>query len=380
MRHNQFSQARLGTFCVFLVHGLVISTWASRIPAIQQKLGLQAGTFGLILLAGAIGTLLAMPVSGWLLRRWGSKPVVYLFSLLFCGLLPLLAFSASPFWLAVSLGLFGFSAGAMDVSMNAQAVHIEKAYEKPIMVTFHALFSLGGMLGAVLGGFIAALKVTPFFHFMATGLVYALIITVADRLLVDDHVPDTEKSALFSAFSLPLAGLCLIGFCCFLSEGAILDWSEVFLFKNLHSGETLAPLGYGLFSIAMALGRLVGDGLTQRFGASRLVSIGSLIAAAGMTLALFGNQLWFSIVGFTIVGIGFSTIVPLVFSRAGMNGANSNASLTTVTMFSYTAFLLGPPLIGFMAQGFGLQFALSLIIALALVSAGVGRLCFTGDS
>lgn len=369
-------RARLAILCLFLIHGLIVSTWASRLPVIQHQLGVSSGQLGLLLLSGAIGSILAMPLSGKIMGRFGSKLVGVLSSFAFCLVLPFLALSSSPVWLAVTLFFYGLTAGVMDVSMNAQAVHLEKIYQKSMMVAFHAFFSIGGLLGSVGGSLVAAQGVLPAQHFGWAAVVYALAIGGAAFFLVSDKPEEPQKGPLFSPFSWPLFGLCVIGFCCFLSEGAIIDWSGIYLYRILQSTESVAALGYAFFSVTMIAGRLIGDALTERFGADRMVLLGCLLAAAGMAIVLSSSVTTFALAGLTLVGAGFSVIVPLVFSASGRIEGNRHTNLTTITLFSYSAFLLGPPLIGFLAEVFNLRLALSLIVVLALLSALFAKVAF----
>jgi len=370
-------RARLAILGLFLIHGLVVATWASRLPVIQSRLGISAGQLGVLLLASAIGAILAMPVTGKLMAQLGSKRVVIVSSFAFCLVLPGLALAPNSLWMAVALFLYGFTAGVMDVSMNAQAVFLEKQYQKSIMIAFHAFFSIGGLLGSVLGSFSAAQRIAPSQHFIGAAIAYAVVVAVASCFLIADRpAGESKKGPLFATFSWPLFGLCMIGFCCFLSEGAIIDWSGIYLYRVLHSGESMAALGFAFFSIAMTFGRLVGDALADRFGAALLVLLGCLFAGGGMTFVLLSPSVLFALAGFTLVGIGFSVIVPLVFSASGRIGGNSYANLTTITLFSYCAFLLGPPLIGLLADLLGLRLALALIVVLTLVGALFSKVAF----
>ncbi len=371
-----FLKARLAILCLFLVHGLIISTWASRLPVIQSQLGISTGTLGLLLLSSAIGALLSMPLTGRIMARRGSRNVGTLASLFFCAALPCLAWVNSIPLLVLVLFVYGFSAGAMDVAMNAQAVYLEKTYQRSIMVTFHAFFSLGGMLGALIGSFIASQKMLPLPHFLWAAGVFMILIGTASRYLLADAPVVHEKGPMLAKFSWPLAGLCVVGFCCFLSEGVIIDWSGIYLYRVFHSVEAIAALAYASFSVAMTFGRFVGDTLAERFPPATLVMIGCGFAIAGMLLVLLGPVVLYSLAGFALVGLGFSVIVPLVFSASGKIPGNSNTNLTTITLFSYAAFLLGPPLIGLMAQAFDLKIALAFVLVLTCIAASFARIAF----
>jgi MFS family permease len=377
-----FFKARLALLGTFLVHGLIVSTWASRLPVIQAHHGITSGLLGLVLLCSAFGAVSAIAVTGKIMSQFGSRMVCIVSSLLFCLVLPFLAFSPSPLWLGVTLFFYGFIAGTMDIAMNAQAVYLEKCYNRSIMVAFHALFSLGGMMGAVIGSFVASRGIPALEHFTGAAFAFAVMTGIAARFIPCDAPCQTEidkdlaKKRIFAPFSWPLAALCIIGFCCFLSEGAIIDWSGIYLFRGLHADESIAALGYAFFSIAMTGGRLAGDSVTDRYGASNIVLIACLCAALGMGLVLLSPGISLALAGFTITGVGLSVIVPLVFGSAGFIGGNATANLTTITLFCYSAFLLGPPAIGVLADHVGLRLALALIVVLALISAFFSRTAF----
>lgn len=388
MLPTPLTRARIATSLIFLVHGVIIATWASRIPYIQASLGLSAGQFGLTLLGSAVGAIVAMPLASRWLSRFGSRPVVIWATLALCLTLPGLALAPSALWLVSTLFLFGLCAGAMDVAMNAHAVTLETAVGHSVMIGFHALFSLGGMAGSLLGGLFAGRNLLPSVHYLVMALIMiGVTLAVVGWLLPadSDRTPTRPAGAASPAFwvvaqpSWPLAGLCLIGFCSFLSEGAIIDWSGLYLVQVLGSSQAMAPLGYGLFSLTMAGGRLMGDAVADRMGAERLALVSALIAAAGVGLAVVAQTPALALTGFMVCGLGFAAIVPLVFSGAGRlpaPGRNTSTNLATVTLFSYGAFLLGPTVIGTLSEALGLRVALGLLVGLCLLAAVFAPVAF----
>ena len=361
--------ARVAVLGVFALNGFALANWFVRIPAIQDELGLGEGLLGLALLAAAVGALVSMPLTGALVSRLGSRRVVGVtaLSLSFSVVLPALAPGLISLMLAVAV--IGASNGALDVSMNSQAVAVEKRYERPIMSSFHAAFSFGGLAGAVLGGLVASAEIEPLPHFSVVAILCALVAVLAYRRLLPDSADAAEDGA--PAFARPtraLLGLGVISFCVLLGEGAMGDWSAVYLDNALQTGPGFAAAGFAAFSLTMALGRLFGDGLIARFGPARMVRTCGAIAAIGLGVALAVAQPVVALVGFACAGVGFSIVFPAALSAAGRTeGMAPGPALAAVSTAGYTGFLLGPPAIGFAAEAFGLGAALYIVVALSAV-------------
>jgi MFS family permease len=352
----------------FFICGFVLAAWVSRIPAIKQSLGLNTGELGLVLLGAPVGLVLAMPLTGWLIAHWGSRPVVVLAALSNCLSLPLLALAPSGWTLALALFVFGFTNAAMDISMNAQAVEAERRYARPIMSSFHALFSLGGLIGAALGGAAAAagMEPLPFFTWMAVAS--ALLMLWAIRYLLE--VPPAPSGPRFVWPRGVLLGLGLIVFCTGLGEGAVADWSAVFMKQVIGSSEAVAALAFSAFSVAMVVGRLTGDALTHRFGPVALARAGGLLAATGFVVALLAARPEVAMLGFVMIGLGYCTLFPLAFSAAGrVPGVQPGVALASVATLGYLGFLAGPPVIGLIAHATSLRVSFALVAGLAVVIA-----------
>lgn len=371
------SAARWAVSELFLMNGALFGTWVSRIPAIQTERGLSHGRLGLALLALALGALVSMPMAGRLSSRIGSDRVCRTNAIIFCLTLPLLALTPGFVVLALGLFAFGLTHGALDVSMNAQAVAVERAYGRPIMSSFHALFSLGGLLGAALGGVAASFGVAPLWHFAAMSLALLAVTAVwALPFLLSDRHEETETETTTARVRPSPArprGLVIIGvvaFCVMMGEGAMADWTGVFLRRELHSSEGLAAAAYAAFSIAMAATRFVGDGLIARIGAVGLARASGILAAGGLALALLSASPVLALVGFGLVGLGFATVVPMAFSAAGqMPGVPASVAIAVASTIGYFGFLVGPPLIGFIAEFLGLRSALTVILVTSLLIA-----------
>lgn len=359
--------ARLAVIGVFFLNGFVFANWVVRIPAVQQKLDLGEGLLGLALLGIAVGALVSMPLAGALSSRYGSRHVVGATALIFFLALMLLALAPNLLLLTLVLFLFGASGGALDVVMNAHAVQVEKEYGRPIMASFHAAFSFGGLGGAVIGGLVASVGVEPLVHFSLVSGLSAFAALTAYRALLPANTDAGEAGA--PAFARPtraLLALGVISFCVLLGEGAMADWSAVYLNNTLETGPGYAAAGYAAFSLAMAFGRLFGDRVILRIGPTRIVRLCAAVAAIGLGVALAVGQQYVALVGFACAGLGFSIIFPAALSAAGRTeGMAAGPALAAVSTAGYTGFLAGPPAIGFVAELAGLGGALYIVVTLS---------------
>lgn len=360
--------ARLAVAVIFLVNGTVLANWVSRIPAIQQALSLSEGMLGLALLGAAVGALVSMPTAGWLITHIGSRRVTVVSGLCYCAVLPALALAPNLPLFVLALVMFGACNGAMDISMNAQAAAVEARYERPIMSSFHGLFSVGGMVGALIGGAAASQGIGPRPHLLAVSLPLAVVILVALRSLLPSNVDARSSGPAFVRPSRALVGLGLLTFCVMLGEGAMADWSAVYLDGTLGTGEAFAALGFGAFAIAMAAGRLSGDWLSARFGAVPVLRAGGIIATFGLAAALFIGTPFAALFGFACAGAGFSVGVPLALSAAGRYpGLAPGPAIAAVATVGYFGFLVGPPVIGFIAEVSSLRVGLAVVVILSAV-------------
>jgi MFS family permease len=365
-------RARLGTSLLFFLHGLIVATWLSRIPAFQGRLRLNPGELGLALLGTACGALVSMPITGALVSRLGSRAIATTSSVLMAASLLLLPLTPNRWWLTAALVVFGICSGAMNVSMNAQAVFLEQRGGRAIMSSFHALFSLGAMAGAALGGFAAAQGMTPWRHFAIGAAIYIMAALVSGPMLFGSDRGQPGQPA-FARITRPLAGLGCLAFCILLNEGAMADWSSVYMRRSLLTSEATAATGYAAFSFAMAAGRLAGDWMTEHFGRVSIVRFGASLAACGLFLGLIFPSVGATLAAFIAVGAGFSAIVPLAFGAAGRNGASPGAGLAAVNTAGYLGFLSGPAIIGLSANLIGLRASLGIVVVLSVLVASLAR-------
>jgi MFS family permease len=363
---------------IFLIHGLVVSTWISRIPTVQIELGLSNSVLGLTLLGTAAGSVLAIPICGRLVDRYTSKHVTFWSTIGLCVSLVLLSFAYDALSLAALLFLFGAHAGSMDVAMNAQGVEVENAMGGSIMSRLHSMYSVGAMSGAAFGGVIAEQNIPPGVHFpLAAPIFIALTIWRAPAMLHVRHHSAHTKDHRHGPRRYPvtLLALAMIAFCMLVSEGAMADWTGVYLVQEMRASPGFAASGFAIFSAAMALCRFFGDSITARFGYVRTVRLASLLGAAGLIAALLAPSAEWALPGFAATGAGFSVIIPIVFAAGGrLENVSPGTGIATVTGLGYVGFLIGPPLIGFLSEWQTLRLALGVLVILTLICTALSAL------
>ncbi len=356
--------------------GLAAGTWAARIPAIKDALHLSPGVLGLALLGPALGSVLAMPATGAILATVPPRRVVQAGFLALGGLLPVTTFATSAWQLFAVLAGWGAGLGVIDVGMNMEAADVQNRLGRSVMSGFHAAYSVGGLAGAGLGGIAAAAGVSARADFAVTAVVLLVVGWVsaqafAARPALAAHKPAAEGQPRLSRWpqwSWALVSLAAIAFGSFLSEGAANDWSAVYLHSSLGAPVGLAAVGYTLFSATMTGGRLVGDRLADRIGPARLVRLSAGVAAVSFGVALLVGQVWSGLAGFAILGAGLSVVVPLVFSAASVMG-RPGPNLALVTSTGYLGMLVGPAVIGGLAEVVGLPGALGTVVVLSGMTA-----------
>jgi MFS family permease len=364
--------ARLAVAGIFALNGMALANWIARIPDVKQQLALSDQQLGLTLFFAAIGALLAQPTIGWLIGRVGSRRLTTVMLLAFCLSVVLPGLAGDMLSLMAALFVLGACNGGLDVAMNAQAALVEQRYARPIMSSFHGLWSVGGLAGAALGGLIATQAVAVRTHLLGVAVVATLLALVATRWLVDDN----QHHDAGPSFALPPRALLLLGFIAFgvlLCEGAVADWGAVYLRESLHSTPAIAATGYAIFSLLMAAGRLTGDGLALRLGPALVVRGGGALVALGIVLAVGSGVPALAIVGFGLVGAGLACSFPLILSAAARTpGMAASTGIAAMATAGYTGFLVGPPLIGTLAEAVTLRGALGLLGIVGLLVAVLG--------
>lgn len=351
---------------MFFLAGLTFASWASRIAGIQQKLGLSDTQLGGILFTLPVGLMLSLPFSGWIITRIGSRKLLLMALPLYAVALAGLGFSHSTLQLVICLFCFGFTSNAVNISVNTQAVATEKLYSKPIMASFHGLWSLAGFTGAAIGTLMIGQNIDPAVHFSLILLTVIIGVAIAARYLQDD-AETVQSGPVFVMPDASLLQLGVIAFCSMICEGAMFDWSVIYFKKVIHAENAWMAAGYTAFMSTMAGGRFIADWFSSRFGLKRTLQVSGSLTATGLLIAVFFPHLITAIVGFLLVGAGVSSVVPLVYSAAGKSKTMSpGVAIAAVSTIGFVGFLIGPPIIGFIAGAFSLQASFTLIAVMGM--------------
>ncbi|OHT46976.1 MFS transporter [Flavobacterium tructae] len=345
--------------------GLSFATWASRIPDIKTALHLTEGDLGSILFALPMGQLLIMPFSGKMVTKFGSHRILILSLIMYVLCLANLGLATTALQLSLGLFLFGLFGNLANIAVNTQGVYTEVLFRKTIMSSFHGMWSFAGFTGALVGLGMLALKLSPLHHFLIVAGIVLIMIAFNFKFLIkakEKIKVKNEKKKLFVKPDSALIWLGVIGFCSMASEGVMFDWSGVYFKDIVKAPGPLVILGYTSFMIMMASGRFLGDGLINKFGRERVMQISGVMISAGLFTAVFLPYLIPCTIAFMAVGLGVATIVPTVYSMAGKNPTvPPGEALTIVSSVSFLGFLMGPPVIGHIAETFGLQFSFAFI-------------------
>jgi predicted MFS family arabinose efflux permease len=370
--YRRLSRAALGTALVFAVSGVLLGTWVSRLPATRDRLHASPAELGLVLLAPGVGSLLSMPLTGWLCRRLGSRTAVALAALPSCAVTFALAVVPSLATLAAALFVWGLCYGAWDVSMNVQGSAVDQRAGKAWMPRYHACWSVGGILGAAVGGVAARFGVPLPVHFgLATVLGAALLLAGLTVFIPDREsvtvAPDGGHRAWSAILNRRLVVIGLVTLCALTIEGAAADWLALYLVDERHTGDSVGAAGYAVFAGAMAIGRFAGTPITERLGRAGVVRVGGLMSLAGVLLTVLGPWTPLAFVGAIGWGLGICLIFPAAISAAGETPDRPTDAIAAVSTTGYAALLVGPPLIGILADRIGLGRALLVLLVLAAV-------------
>lgn len=350
----------------FAMGGMVHGSVMGRVPALKSMTGVDEQQLGQALLGAGFGALLAFAFAGALVRRYGSRAITVISGLALMATFPLLGLAQDVWVLAAGFLAVGLTFATMDVAMNTQAVEVERRLGRPCISSLHGMYSLGGLVGAV--GAAAFADLAPIWHFSLLALIAVAILPFFARNLFEGRPEPMEEAPARRGWRLPppaLIGLGLLTLCAFVSEGAVADWGALLLHQVQGASERLAALGFAAFSATMVLGRLFGDRLRVRFADEALVRNLALLAIAGMLLALFSPWVAGAIAGFALVGAGLSVVVPILIGAAGNRpGIEPSRGVAAVASFGYGGLLLGPPLIGFLAEHVGLRLSLLVVVGL----------------
>ncbi len=372
---DEYRKARLATLIAFLINGFSVGNFVSRIPDFKSELGISNGVLGAALLCGSIGVLSALRPASRGAARYGSGPLTKYSAFTLAFAVPLVGLLFNLPWFLFSLFIYGVLSSIHDLSMNAHAAALENKAGKRVMSTFHAMWSIGGLTGGAIGGFIASTDISLRVHALSIGIFIfgiALITrnwflpAVADKHAIEKH----EKRKVPRKFLI----LGLLGLCGALGEGAAADWGGVLARETFHSSALMSALPYVFFSFTMVSGRLSGDFLAHKFGVVKLLTYSGLLAGFGLTGGLLIGNIYGAILGWFLLGIGLSTVIPMAISATGTlanqkySGQVSAAEgVALVTGVAYFGFVVGPPLIGFLSDLMTLRWAMLVPALLAII-------------
>ncbi|AZA89191.1 Inner membrane protein ybjJ [Chryseobacterium nakagawai] len=371
MHDRELFNAKMPTACflLFFAHGLVFSSWASRIPIIKDALSINEAQLGTLLLLMPIGQLSTMMLSGKLISRYGSSRIIKSCFLLYPGFLLLIGLSPSYWILAAVLFFFGVTGNLCNIAVNTQAIEIESITKRTLLSSYHGAWCFAGLIGALLGMLAINLHVETFLHFVLTFILVTLIWMYSRNNLTNSiHKAEPQTQSIFKSVNPTLVGLGIIGFLSMAIEGAMFDWSGVYFQTIVKAPENLVILGYTSFILMMTLGRFIGNRIIEKLGKRMVLQFCGVLMSIGLFLSVFLPELWICIIAFMIIGLGASLSVPSVYSTIGkVNTVAPSIALSFVSSISFLGFLIGPPLIGYIAEGFDLRYSFGLFACFGIL-------------
>ena len=369
-------KSRFSIGILFFICGLNFATWATRIPDFKSSLQLSDAELGTVLMGLPIGSLVSLPIAGWLLTKYASRWITLMAVVMYVVVIPSLGILSSALSLFIGLFFFGMAGDIMNIAMNTQVVSLEAKMNKIIMSSFHAVFSIGLLAGAFLGGILEKENFTTIEHFSLIAFSNIILIPFSFRnLLTDKPIQDDTKS-ISSIFNLGpyLITLSFIAFCGMLCEGAMADWISLYFKEYIPDSPFPITIGFSFFAAAMVLGRFIGDKISLQYGVSNILILNGILISLGMLLTLLFPSIYLKIAGCFLTGIGISTIVPLIYSQAGnQKEIMPSIAIAGVSTIAYIGFLLGPVLIGYLSDFVGLDKALYLIVVLGFLAAFISK-------
>lgn len=364
---NPLWKARGAISTIFFCYGLTFASWASRIPSIQEKFSLSEAELGTLLLMLPIGSFISLPIAGYLVAKWNSFLVIRLSILLYLISLIAISLSENIFLLGFVLFLFGLMGNMVNIAINTQAVSLEKEYKKNIMASFHGMWSLAGFFGAIIGAIMIGNEVILQYHYTIIFSASIVASVISFKFLIKSETDENEDKPIFAIPDKPLLLLGIIAFCSMMCEGTMFDWSGVYYKKVVNAPKDILGLAYTFFMVSMAGTRFVADYFTTQFGVKKVVFFSGVLNFSGLLILILLPGKIISLIAFFIIGAGVSSVIPLVFSLAGKSKTmSSSVALAAVSTMGFFGFLLGPPLIGYLASWLNLQVSFSFIAVMAL--------------
>jgi MFS family permease len=382
---NLLSKRRTALGSMFFFMGLCFSSWAARIPDIQAKFQLSEGQLGTLLLFLPLGSMLGLPIAGWSVHHYGSRRVIMIGSFVYAMTLSLIGLSPNTYLLVPVLILFGMLGNIMNISLNTQALDLEDQMGKSILASFHGLWSMAGFTGAGLGAGLIFFNFSPAGHFTVVMGISFLIIVLAQGYLVKEEKASDEGGLVLRRPDDLLLRIGLIAFLGMMCEGCMFDWSGVYFKKVIEAEPSLVALGYVAFMGAMASGRFITDKVVARFGKVAVLQVSGFLIFLGLSLSVAFPTVYVATFGFLLVGLGVASIIPVSYSIAGRSKLYSpSVALALVSTISFFGFLIGPPLIGFVAELFSLPLSFAMIaingLGIVLLASIRKQVFFSGEA
>ncbi|WP_438965743.1 MFS transporter [Flavobacterium sp.] len=371
LKSDYLFRVKMAVALFFFSNGFCFSSWASRIPDLKNTLHLSEADLGTILFCMPIGQLVAMPISGRLVSKIGSRTTTIYSTILYALFLIFLGLASSGWQLGLGLFFLGIIANFCNIAFNTQGVATQKLYNKPVLGFFHGSWSLAGFFGALVSLVIINFELSPFIHFIITFLIIVAIVVINSSYLVKTTSEKINEKVKKSKFQFPdklLIWLGIIGFCCMASEGIMFDWSGVYFKEIVKAPSNLVILGYTCYMITMTTGRFLSDLLVQKYGAQKIIIASGILISIGLYVAVFFPSIIPCTLAFMMVGFGVSNVVPIVFNRAGNHATiATETALTLISSISFLGFLIGPPLIGYIAEVTNLRYSFATIGVLGVL-------------
>lgn len=356
----------------FFITGLCFATWASRIPDIQHHIGLSKAQLGSVLFALPAGSMLCLPLAGFLVTKFGSRNCLlvasFTYALIICGI----GFTNNAWQLVFVLFLFGMAGNMMNISVNTQAVDVEILYGRSIMASFHGLWSLAGATGAGIGWLMVSQKVSPAMHFIIIAIIMCISVFIFFRYTLKhtDHLQPKEKFVLKWDNIKSILTLGIIAFCCMGCEGCMFDWSGIYFRDIVKAPAQFVTVGYTVFMCTMATGRFIADSMVTKFGTIKVLQASGCLITAGLLTAVFFPSFYTAAFGFFLTGFGVSSVVPLTYGIAGKSTkVKTGIAISLVSSVGFLGFLFGPPVIGYIAEVLNLQWSFGLMAVIGFGTA-----------
>ncbi|NML21358.1 MFS transporter [Pseudoflavitalea sp. G-6-1-2] len=361
-------KARIAIAVFYFLSGFGFATWASRIPGLQQQLHLNEAQLGAVLFAMPVGLMATLPLTGFLLRRFSSRNIMLIGAILFNGMMGTIGMVTETWQFAVLLFCFGSSRNLMNVSLNGQSIAVQALYSKSIIATFHGIWSVAGFTAAAVGALMVKWGVLPGWHFLVVGIALCALALTFFKDTVHQMPAAHERK---QSFALPQKSMISYGLICFgamACEGAMYDWSAIYLKKAVGTTKELATAGYAIYMVAMTTGRFLGDKIANAIGVKAMLRYSGLLLFGGLMLAAALPYPITAGIGFVMVGFGVSCVVPMVFSMAGkVKGMSGGPAIASVSTVGYFGFLMVPPVVGFVAEYAGLQWSFALMSLMGML-------------